>query len=169
MKKSDILSSLVMASALAMSPALLPGARAEPAASPSKASPPVMTDADDLSTPAAGGAPDAVSKNGETATPPAPARASPAAAPGAPLAKDVIVGAAVFASDGKKIGEVKGVKSESSGTVQEIHVTTGGLFGIGAKTVVVPASKIAKGGQNVQLAMTSAEVSKLPTVADTKG
>jgi len=167
MKKSDILSSLAMASVLAISPALIQGARAEPAAPPSKASPPVMTDADDLSTPPAGGAPAAAAKNGETATP-APA-ATTAATAAAPLAKDVIVGATVFASDGKKIGEVKGVKSESSGTVQEIHVTTGGLFGIGAKTVVVPASKIAKGGQSVQLAMTSAEVSKLPTVADTKG
>ena len=104
--------------------------------------------------------------------------ASPSAAP-APgksadtgagsTAKDVTIGTAVFGSDGQKIGEVKGVKAEPGGKVEEIHVKTGGLLGFGGKVVVIPGAKIAKGGQTVQVSMTTEEVGKLPALVENKG
>ncbi len=108
----------------------------------------------------------------------APPEKSDAAAPskgatggqGAALStKDVAVGAAVFGSDGKKVGEIKGVKSESSGSIQEIHVKTGGFLGLGGRIVVIPGNKIAKGGEAIQLALTTEEVSKMPALAEKQG
>jgi PRC-barrel domain len=112
--------------------------------------------ADPSSEPSSGKAPDSGSS----------ANAAPGG--GASL-KDVTVGAAVFGSDGQKIGEIKGVKSDSGGKIEEIHVKTGGLLGFGGKVVVVPAGKIAKGGQTVQVAMTAVEIGKLPALAEGKG
>ena len=83
--------------------------------------------------------------------------------------KDVAIGTAVYDSAGQKIGEVNGVKSDGGGIVEEIHVKTGGLFGLGGKVLVVPGAKIAKGGKSVQLAMTSADIGKLPILPDSKG
>ncbi len=86
----------------------------------------------------------------------------------APTIKDVTVGTAVFGSDGQKIGEVKGVKSEPGGVVEEIHVKTGGLLGFGGKVVVIPGAKIAKSGQTIQVALTADEIGKLPALAEKK-
>ncbi len=79
------------------------------------------------------------------------------------------IGTAVFCSDGQKMGEVNGVKSDSGGVVEEIHVKTGGLFGLGGKVLIVPGAKITAGGQTVQLALTSVEAGKLPVFAAKKG
>ena len=87
---------------------------------------------------------------------------------GAATIKDVTVGTAVFGSDGQKIGEVKGVKSEPGGIIEEIHVKTGGLLGFGGKVVVIPGAKISKGGQAIQIAMTADEVGKLPAMPEHK-
>lgn len=83
--------------------------------------------------------------------------------------KEVAIGTAVFCSDGQKMGEVNGVKSDSGGVVEEIHVKTGGLFGLGGKVLIVPGAKINAGGQTVQLALTSVEAGKLPVFAAKKG
>jgi PRC-barrel domain len=83
--------------------------------------------------------------------------------------KDVTVGTAVFGSDGQKVGEIKGVKADPGGKVEEIHVKTGGVLGFGGKVVVVPGGKISKGGQTVQIAMTADEIGKLPAMAEKKG
>ena len=39
----------------------------------------------------------------------------------------------------------------------------------GGRIVVIPGAKISKGGQTVQVAMTAAEVGKLPALAEKKG
>jgi hypothetical protein len=69
----------------------------------------------------------------------------------------------------KKIGEIKGVKADPAGRIEEIHVKTGGVLGFGGRIVVIPGSKIARGGQTVQLAMTADEIGKLPALAEKKG
>lgn len=98
-----------------------------------------------------------------------PAAARDAAAAVRSTTKDVAVGASVVGSDGQKIGEVKGVKSDPAGLVEEIHVKTGSLLGFGGRVVVIPAAKIAKGGATVQLAMTASDIGKLPPLAEKKG
>jgi sporulation protein YlmC with PRC-barrel domain len=110
-----------------------------------------------------------------------PSAAPPSAAPagktaetapgnsGASTVKDIAVGSAVFGSDGQKLGEIKGVKADPGGRIEEIHVKTGGLLGFGGKIVVIPAAKISKGGQTVQVAMTTEEIGKLPALADKNG
>lgn len=166
MKKRDTLQSLASAAALAAGMALLtPAAFAEPATGAAK-QPPTMTDADDLSQPPAKANPAAQPAKPSDAS--KSAGAAGAADAGQATTKEVAIGTPVFSADGKRVGEVKGVKSEASGAVQEIQVTTGGLFGAGAKTVLVPAAKIAKGGKSIQLAMTSDEIGKLPAFADKK-
>ena len=93
-----------------------------------------------------------------------------AAAPGQKTTvKDVAIGTAVYDSAGQKIGEVNGVKSDGGGIVEELHVKTGGLFGLGSKVLIVPGAKIAKGGKSIQLAMTSADIGKLPVLPEKKG
>ena len=82
--------------------------------------------------------------------------------------KDVAVGSAVFGSDGQKIGEIKGVKADPGGKIEEIHVKTGGILGFGGKVIVIPGGKIAKGGKTVQVAMTVEDVGKLPAMVDPK-
>jgi sporulation protein YlmC with PRC-barrel domain len=76
--------------------------------------------------------------------------------------KDAMVGLPVFGSDGQKVGEVRDVKAATDGKVEAIHVKTGGLLGFGGKTVAIPAGKFNQSGQNVQLALTSDDVAKLP-------
>ncbi|NOT70542.1 MAG: mechanosensitive ion channel family protein [Hyphomicrobium sp.] len=98
-----------------------------------------------------------------------PPAASKDAAAASSTTRDVTVGAAVIGSDGATLGEVKGVKSDPSGTVEEIHVKTGGILGFGGKVVVIPAAKIAKGGKPVLVAVTAADIGKLPPLADKKG
>ncbi len=156
MKTRDNLQSLTqtlaLAAALAAAPALLAVAVwAEPTAAPKaaqqKTTPPATGD-DDLSAPAAGAASKPATTGAVSQT----------------KAKDVNLGTAVYGSDGLKVGEVKAVKTvEASGTVQEIHVATPA-----DKTVVVPGTKIKRGGPNVLLVMTSDEVGKLPAFAEPK-
>lgn len=141
---------------------------------------PTMTDAEDpmgadikgAGAPSAGTPPAGAPPNGAPAAKPdaaAPSKGATGGQAAAPSTKDVAVGAAVFGSDGKKVGEIKGVKSEPSGGIQEIHVKTGGFLGLGGKIVVIPGSKISKGGEAVQLAMTTEEVSKMPLLAEKQG
>ena len=94
----------------------------------------------------------------------APKSANAAGAPA--TITNVTIGTAVFGADGQQVGEVKGVKSEANGVVNEIHVKTSALVGLGGKIVVIPASKIAKGGQTIQLALKADEVGKLPILVD---
>ncbi len=170
---------LAVAVSIAAAPALLATmAYAEqpaPTAGQAKQAP-TMTDAEDpmaADPKGTGAAVTGASPSGAPAAKPDAAAPSKGAAAGdraaAPSTKDVAVGAAVFGSDGKKVGEIKGVKSEPSGSIQEIHVKTGGFLGLGGKVVVIPGAKIAKGGQAIQLALTTEEVSKLPALADNKG
>jgi hypothetical protein len=92
-----------------------------------------------------------------------------AAAHSAPAVKDAALGTAVFSADGKRVGEVKAVKSAASGTMQEIQISTGGLDGSNARIVVVPAAKIAKSGKTIEIAMTSEEIGKQPATSGHKG
>ena len=108
--------------------------------------------------------PNAAQKMSPDAAAPAPKSAEAAGAP-ASIA-NVTIGTAVFGTDGQQVGEVKGVKSEASGVVNEIHVKTSALVGLGGKIVVIPASKIAKGGQTIQLALKAEEVGKLPILVE---
>lgn len=141
---------------------------------------PTMTDADDpmgadtkgAGVPPAGAPPAGGSRDGAPAVKPdaiAPSKGTSGTQAAAPSTKDVVVGAAVFGSDGKKVGEIKGVKSEPSGSIQEIHVKTGGFLGLGGKVVVISGNKIAKGGEAIQLALTTEEVSKMPPLAEKQG
>lgn len=108
-------------------------------------------------------------KPGNAPTTSVPAPTSPtadASQPQLPEVKDVAVGAAVFGSDGEKVGEVKKVQAEANGSVQAIQVETGGFLGFGTKLISVPADKISKGGKNVELAVTSSDFEKMPQVTD---
>ncbi|MFN0218178.1 MAG: PRC-barrel domain-containing protein [Hyphomicrobium sp.] len=105
----------------------------------------------------------------ETAAP-----AAETAAPAVPSAtsltsSDLRIGAAVFDSDGAKIGEVNRVTSEPSGAVTEIHVTTGGKAGLNAAAVIVPADKIAGAGDSVKLSLSAQEVKSLPAADNGAG
>ena len=84
----------------------------------------------------------------------------------AKVGKDPLIGLEVLGSDGKMVGQVAAVKTESSGKVVEIHVKTGGYLGLGGKTVAIPSEKFAKSGGNIKLVMSSVEVGTLPTVPD---
>jgi sporulation protein YlmC with PRC-barrel domain len=101
-----------------------------------------------------------------------PAEGAPGRTPTAPdqsardAKKDPMIGLSVFGADGQKVGEVKDVKAAADGKVEEIHVKTGGMLGFGGRTVAIPAGKFNKSGQNVQLALTSDDVSKLPRVEE---
>jgi hypothetical protein len=100
---------------------------------------------------------------------PAPSKGADSAAASTSTVKDVTVGSSVVGSDGQALGEVKGVKADPGGKIEEIHVKTGSILGFGGKIVVIPGAKISKGGQTVQVAMTAAEVGKLPALAEKKG
>lgn len=103
------------------------------------------------------------------ASTPAPAKGADSGAASTSTVKDITVGSSVVGSDGKALGEVKGVKADPAGKIEEIHVKTGSILGFGGKIVVIPGAKISKGGQTVQVAMTAAEVGKLPALAEKKG
>ena len=159
---------------LAAVPALLAVAAHAQSPAPAPAAPgqvkpvPPAGDMDaDLPRAGGGGASPSAAPSGDSKVSP-PAATLPGKSAGAATVKDVTIGTAVFGSDGQKIGEIKGVKSEPGGAIEEIHVKTGGLLGFGGKVVVIPGSKIAKGGQTVQVAMTVDEVGKLPALAEKK-
>jgi sporulation protein YlmC with PRC-barrel domain len=75
-----------------------------------------------------------------------------------------LIGLAVFSSDGSRLGTVQSVATEPGGKVTAIHIKTGGFLGFGGKTVAIPEGKFTRAGDNVQLGMTSEEVSKLPEI-----
>jgi hypothetical protein len=101
-----------------------------------------------------------------TAEPTAPASSSQGPAI---EAAQLQIGAAVFGSDGAKIGEVNGVKSDSSGKVEEILVTAGGAAGINAKVFAVSADKITDVKDGVKLSLSSEEAKKLPIIDNSNG
>ena len=70
--------------------------------------------------------------------------------------------AAVFSSDGTKLGNVQSVVTAPDGKVTAIHIKSGGFLGFGGKLVAIPEGKFTRSGENVQLGMTAEEVSKLP-------
>ncbi len=84
----------------------------------------------------------------------------------APAKVNPLVGLAIFSSDGSKLGTVHSVTSAPDGKVTAIQFKTGGFLGIGGKLVAVPEGKFTRAGENIQLGMTSDEVSKLPAVKE---
>lgn len=84
-------------------------------------------------------------------------------------ASQIQIGAAVFGSDGAKIGEINGVKSDDSGKVQEILVTNGMPAGINAKVFEISADKITSVGDGVKLSLSSEEAKQLPIVDKSSG
>jgi PRC-barrel domain len=83
-----------------------------------------------------------------------------------PAKVNPLVGLAVFSSDGNKLGSVHSVSAAADGKVSAIRIKTGGFLGIGGKLVAIPEGKFVKTGDNIQLGMTSDEVSKLPEVKE---
>ena len=93
-----------------------------------------------------------------------------AASPAASLAADQLkVGAAVFGSDGAKIGELNRVTSDASGKVEEIRVTAGGEAGLNAKVFAVTADKITGVKDGVRLSLSSDDAKKLPIIDNGNG
>lgn len=84
-------------------------------------------------------------------------------------ASQLQIGTAVFGSDGAKIGEVNGVRSDTAGKVQEILVTAGGAAGINAKVFAVSGDKITEVNDGVKLSLTSEEVKQLPIIDNSSG
>lgn len=84
-------------------------------------------------------------------------------------ASQLQIGAAVYGADGAKIGELNGVKSDTSGKVQEILVTAGGPAGINAKVFAVSGDKITEVKDGVKLSLSSEEAKKLPIIDNGNG
>lgn len=110
----------------------------------------------------------APSKPSATPTDPArpsattPARPSTDTSASASKSGNQLIGLAVFSSDGSRLGTVHSVTTAADGTVKTIQLKTGGFLGFGGKMVAVPSGKFTRTGDNVQLGLTSDEVSKLP-------
>lgn len=144
----------------------------EPSAAPSEQAP---ADSSGTSTEApqdSTGTPPADSGAAETpAQPeqPAATESAPAEGGAAINASQIQIGSAVVGTDGVKIGEVNGVKSDDNGKVQEILVTDGMPAGINAKVFEVPADKITSVGDGVKLSLTSEEAKQLPIIDNSKG
>jgi sporulation protein YlmC with PRC-barrel domain len=134
-----------------------------PAAGDNQASPPAAEPPQDGSTTAAPGAepPAAPSQDSGATTNEAPATAV--------TASQLQIGAAVFGSDGAKIGEVNRVKSDDTGKVQEILVTDGVAAGINAKVFAISADKITSVSDGVKLSLSSEEAKKLPIIDNSNG
>lgn len=110
-----------------------------------------------------------------------PAAEAPAAetAPAAPEAagaasstieaSQLKIGQAVLGSDGAKIGEINGVKSDTSGKVQEILVTAGTPAGMNAQVYAIGGDKITEVSDGVKLSISSEEVKQLPIVDKSNG
>jgi hypothetical protein len=84
-------------------------------------------------------------------------------------ASQLQIGTAVYGADGAKIGELNGVKSDTSGKVQEILVTDGGAAGINAKVFAVSGDKITGVTDGVKLSLSSEEAKKLPIIDNGNG
>jgi hypothetical protein len=157
---------------------------ADPAAQPATDGTSAAPAAEAPAEPAQGAAP--APSDGAAATAPSPdagaaqpqgAAAEPAA-PSAPAdggaatainASQVQIGAAVFGSDGAKIGEINGVKSDDTGKVQQILVTDGVPASMNAKVFEISADKIASVADGVKLSLSSEEAKKLPIIDNSKG
>lgn len=126
--------------------------------------------------PAEGGespAPDAAAAPEGGASDAAPAPAAEPEASGAASstieASQLKIGQAVLGSDGAKIGEINGVKSDTSGKVQEILVTAGTQAGINAQVYAIAGDKITEVSDSVKLSLTSEEAKQLPIVDKSNG
>lgn len=97
------------------------------------------------------------------------AESAPAEGAAAVSASQIQIGTAVFGSDGAKIGEVNGVKSDDAGKVQEILVTDGVPAGMNAKVFAITADKITSVGDGVKLSLSSEEAKKLPIIDNSNG
>ncbi len=106
---------------------------------------------------------------GAAAEPAAPASPAEGGAATAINASQVQIGAAVFGSDGAKIGEINGVKSDDTGKVQQILVTDGVPASMNAKVFEISADKIASVADGVKLSLSSEEAKKLPIIDNSKG
>jgi pyruvate dehydrogenase E2 component (dihydrolipoamide acetyltransferase) len=151
--------------AIAAEPAAVPAAPAAAKVAPVEAAPAPAEEAVEAA-PAADAAPEAAAEAAPVSQPAVPAPEKAAAAPAAaPKAGDLALGAIVVGADGKEVGKVNRVRTGASGAVSEIHVMTSGKQGI----VAVPGDRIASGGANVKLSLTSDEVSKLPPLGGGNG
>jgi PRC-barrel domain len=147
---------LIGAAALVSSAAALSAAAQTQTPAPETTPPAVKTEPAPTPAPPTGMKPSDAMK-----TPAAPsATERQSAAP----AKNPMIGLNVFSSDGNKLGAVQSVDAGSDGKVRAIRLKTGGFLGFGGKLVEIPEGKFTKSGDNVQLGMTSDEVSKLPEV-----
>jgi len=73
-----------------------------------------------------------------------------------------LVGLKVYSSDGRLLGPVQCVETDNTGRVTIIALKNGGFLGFGGKLVAIPDGKFTRVGDNVQLGMTSEQVSRLP-------
>ena len=157
---STTCASLVFAAALALSSASV---FAADAAAPEATAPAADAVAEPAAAaPEAAAAPADAAPAVEAAAPAEPA--APAAAASTLKASDFALGAVVVGSDGKQVGTINRVRSEASGMVSEIHVATSAT-----NVIAVPGDKIASGGKDVKLSLTSDEAGKLPAVGGKEG
>jgi len=77
-----------------------------------------------------------------------------------------MIGLAVFASNGTKVGTIDSVDGETDGSITAINVRTGGFLGFGTKVVAVPEGKFQRTGNSVHVALTPEELSKLPAIQE---
>jgi sporulation protein YlmC with PRC-barrel domain len=137
------------------------GAKPDDGASGDTQAAPAADDSADVA-PAATEAPAAT-----TAEPSAPASSDAQAS--SIDASQLKIGTAVFGSDGQKIGEVNGVKSDTDGKAQEILVTDGVAAGLNAKVFAVPGDKITGVTDGVKLSLSSEEAKQLPVIDNGNG
>ena len=136
----------------------LTAALAQSAPPPTTNTPPASSRPESPAMPPAANPSDTMTK---PATPP---RSTDKSATTAPAKVNPLVGLAVFSSDGTKLGAVQSVSAEPDGKVKAIHIKTGGFLGFGGKVVAIPDGKFTRSGENIQLGLTTDEVSKLPEV-----
>lgn len=152
------------------------GDTAAPAAEPE--APAAPADATDAPAPdnGAAAAPEGAAPEAAPAAPEAPAAETepsapePSAAASSTIeASQLKIGQAVLGSDGAKIGEINGVKSDTSGKVQEILVTAGTPAGINAQVYAISGDKITEVADGVKLSISSEEAKQLPIVDKSNG
>jgi sporulation protein YlmC with PRC-barrel domain len=168
MQTSNLLRLFFRSAALATAPVLLALTVHAQTAPPFPAEAPPARKAEPVPVPS----PDSPAKAAPDARPVSPdgaKAADPSTGKAADAGKAELLGLAAVGSDGKKVGEVSAVKTEGDGKVVEIMVKTGGFLGLGGKTVAIPADKFAKTGETIQLAMSSADVGKLPALPGDRG
>jgi hypothetical protein len=80
----------------------------------------------------------------------------------APSDPSELIGAKVFAADGREVGEVMALSIGPGDEVTEIRMTTGSPLGIGPRTVVLPLHGITLLRGAVVVDLSSSEVDMLP-------